>query len=67
MKEVEKIMRNSSVAKRLPLVQGAGTLVYKTWMLGPAVVLLAIFFILPICMALYYSFTNSAPTRSVTA
>ena len=53
-------MRNSSVAKRLPLVQGAGTLVYKTWMLWPAVVLLAIFFILPICMALYYSFTNLA-------
>ena len=60
MKEVEKIMRNSSVAKRLPLVQGAGTLVYKTWMLWPAVALLAIFFILPICMALYYSFTNLA-------
>ena len=60
MKEVEKIMRNSSVGKRLPLVQGAGTLVYKTWMLWPAVVLLAIFFILPICMALYYSFTNLA-------
>ncbi len=35
-------------------------MVYKTWMLWPAVVLLAIFFILPIAMALYYSFTNLA-------
>ena len=35
-------------------------MVYKTWMLWPAVILLAIFFIWPIAMALYYSFTNLA-------
>ena len=35
-------------------------MVYKTWMLWPAVVLLSVFFIWPIGMALYYSFTNLA-------
>ena len=48
------------MAKRLPLAQSAGSMVYKTWMLWPAVILLLIFFITPILMALYYSFTNLA-------
>ena len=53
-------MRNSSMTKRLPLANAAGSMVYKTWMLWPAVILLLIFFITPILMALYYSFTNLA-------
>lgn len=53
-------MRNSSALRRLPFGRRAGDLVYKTWMLWPAVILLAVFFIWPIAMALYYSFTNLA-------
>ncbi len=53
-------MRNETALRRLPLGRRAGDMVYKTWMLWPAVILLAIFFIGPIAMALYYSFTNLA-------
>lgn len=53
-------MRNSTKANRLPLTRVAGDMVYKTWMLWPALILLAVFFICPILMALYYSFTNLA-------
>lgn len=53
-------MRNSTKANRLPLSRVAGDMVYKTWMLWPALILLAVFFICPILMALYYSFTNLA-------
>ena len=53
-------MRNSTAVKHLQFSQRAGDMVYKTWMLWPAVVLLSVFFIWPIGMALYYSFTNLA-------
>jgi len=53
-------MRNTIKAERLPISRTAGDLVYKTWMLWPALIMLAIFFVLPIVMALYYSLTNLA-------
>ena len=53
-------MRNSTAVKHLQFSQRAGDMIYKTWMLWPAVVLLSVFFIWPIGMALYYSFTNLA-------
>ena len=53
-------MRNSTAVKHLQFCQRAGDMDYKTWMLWPAVVLLSVFFIWPIGMALYYSFTNLA-------
>lgn len=46
--------------KRLTRAQKAGDIVTRTWMLWPSLVLLGIFFICPIVMALYYSFTNLA-------
>ena len=54
------MMRNATAPRRLPFGRRAGDMVYKTWMLWPAVALLAVFFIWPIAMALYYSFPNLA-------
>ncbi|MBR4393374.1 MAG: sugar ABC transporter permease [Oscillospiraceae bacterium] len=56
--------RNAARGRLLSPAGRAGDLVYRTWMLWPALVLLAIFFIWPIIMALYYSFTNLALSGS---
>ena len=56
--------RNTARGRLLSPAGRAGDLVYRTWMLWPALVLLAIFFIWPIIMALYYSFTNLALSGS---
>ena len=56
--------RNAARGRLLSPAGRVGDLVYRTWMLWPALVLLAIFFIGPILMALYYSFTNLALSGS---
>ncbi len=56
--------RNAARGRLLSPAGRVGDLVYRTWMLWPALVLLAIFFIWPIIMALYYSFTNLALSGS---
>ena len=56
--------KNGIARSRLSPAGGLSSIVSRTWMLWPAVVLLAIFFIGPILMALYYSFTNLALSGS---
>ncbi|MBQ5341191.1 MAG: sugar ABC transporter permease, partial [Oscillospiraceae bacterium] len=56
--------RNAARGRLLSPAGRVGDMVYRTWMLWPALVLLAIFFIGPILMALYYSFTNLALSGS---
>ena len=56
--------RNAARGRLLSPAGRVSDLVYRTWMLWPALILLAIFFIWPILMALYYSFTNLALSGS---
>ena len=47
--------------------QKAANVVQKTWMIWPALALMFVFFLWPIIMALYYSFTNLALSGSAAA
>ena len=52
--------RSHTSAVRLTMAQKAGRLASRTALLWPALALLAVFFVWPMFMAVYYSFTNLA-------